>query len=105
MKESETNSPIEKLKSIIREYERLDNSQEIINEKRMAISENLSSTMDMLGDSKGETFNHISSLINEYINNSQIEMTILENFPELAHIISWMYRSTTHLFFWGMDYS
>jgi sterol O-acyltransferase len=70
---------IEKLKSMIKEYEKIDNSQDEINDKRMSIGENLSSTLEMLGDVKGGTLSHINTMINEYLSNSKIEMTILEN--------------------------
>ena len=70
---------IEKLKSMIKEYEKIDNSQEEIHEKRMSIGENLTSTLEMLGDVKGGTLSNINTLINEYLSNTRIEMNILEN--------------------------
>ena len=70
---------IQRLKSVIKEFQKMDNSQETINEKRLAISENLYSTIEMLGDSNGGTFSYISSILNEYMTNIKIEMLLFEN--------------------------
>jgi sterol O-acyltransferase len=75
----DSKNTIDELKTLIRQIEKHQNVAETFTKQKKLMSENLRSTIEMLGDEKAENLNKIKSLINNYKENSLIEVGIYEN--------------------------